>query len=54
MSYANVPQSVGVVVSKRLATTTELQTVLGAQDLYDILEILAVDSFNENLKPREQ
>jgi len=31
-----------------MATLHELGSVYGAQDLYDMLEILAVDSFNEN------
>jgi hypothetical protein len=38
---------VGVVVSSRLATLHELQTVYGVSDLYDFLEILAVDAENE-------
>lgn len=53
MSYANVPRSIGLVVSRRLATMVELQTTLGAQDLYNLIEILAVDNHNQNLKPRE-
>ena len=47
--YVNVPVSIGVVVSSRLATLVELSTVLGGEDLYDLLEILAVDSYNERL-----
>ena len=43
-----MPGSIGRVASRRLATLHELQTVYGAQDLYTLLEILAVDAFNEN------
>jgi hypothetical protein len=36
-------------VSSRLATLTELQTVYGVQDAYDLLEILSVDAHNETV-----
>lgn len=42
-----MPQAIGVVVSSRLATRAELQTIYGSQDLYDFLEILAVDLENQ-------
>jgi hypothetical protein len=42
----NLPRSIGAVVSKGLATLNELQTVYGAEDLYNLLEVLAVDSHN--------
>lgn len=44
---------IGVIVSKGLATLNELQTVYGAEDLYNLIEIVAVDNHNQNLKPRE-
>ena len=44
--YQNVPRALAQVISSRLATMTELDSVLGAQDLYDLLEIAAVDAFN--------
>jgi len=44
-----VPRSIGFVVSAQLATYAELGTVLGAEDLYDLLEILAVDRHNERV-----
>lgn len=31
-----------------MATLHELQTVYGPQDLYDLLEVMAVDQYNEN------
>jgi hypothetical protein len=34
-------------VSSRLATLTELDTVYGVEDVYDMLEIIAVDAQNE-------
>lgn len=44
---------VGMLVSRRYATLHELQTVYGAEDFYNLIEIVAVDNHNENLKPRE-
>ncbi|OIQ97218.1 hypothetical protein GALL_207720 [mine drainage metagenome] len=42
----NVPRALAAVISARLATLAELETRLGAEDLYDLLEILAVDAHN--------
>lgn len=46
-----MPRLIGAVISTRLATLVELDTVLGLQDAYDLLEIAAVDSHNS--RPRE-
>ena len=43
----NVQPRIGVIVSRKLATLHELQTVYGSEDVYDMLEIIAVDNFNE-------
>ena len=45
----NVPRVIGVVLSSRIATMTELTTTLGAHDLYDLLEVLAVDAHNDRV-----
>jgi hypothetical protein len=37
------------VISSGKATLVELQTVLGLRDLYDIIEVLAVDAENQRL-----
>lgn len=42
-----------MVVSARLATLHELQTVYGLQDLWDLLEIQSVDTYNQNLIQQE-
>ena len=34
------------MISKRLATYNELQTVYGAPDLYDLYEVIVVDNYN--------
>lgn len=44
-----MPRSIGAVVSRRLATLHELQTVYGQEDLHDLLEIIIVDSHNERV-----
>ncbi|HDR9087368.1 TPA: transcription elongation factor GreA [Burkholderia vietnamiensis] len=49
IAYPNVPRSIGAVVSRRLATLHELQTVYGQDDLHDLLEIIVVDSHNERI-----
>lgn len=41
------------IIVARLATLHELQTVYGSEDLYNLLEILAVDSYNRNELNRE-
>jgi hypothetical protein len=43
----NVPRAIGAVISSRLATMHELDTVLGAEDAYRLLEIVAVDAYNQ-------
>ena len=37
------------MISSRLATMAELDSVLGGRDLYKLLEIISVDSYNERL-----
>ncbi len=49
LHYTNVPPPVGTVVSKGFATLHELSTVYGLQDLYDMLEIIAVDNHNQRI-----
>jgi hypothetical protein len=44
--YLNVPAPIGILVSKRLATLHELDTVYGVKDCYDMLEIATIDDYN--------
>ena len=41
------------MLSRRYATLVETQTMLGVQDIYDLIEIIAIDHHNDNLKLRE-
>lgn len=43
-----MPRIVAVIVSAKLATLHELQTVYGLEDAYDLLEIASVDAYNTN------
>ena len=47
--YKNIPPIIGVLVSRKLATLTELQTVYGVQDAYDLLEIVMIDDYNREV-----
>ena len=38
------------MASRGLATLYEMQTVYGVEDVYDMLEIIVVDSYNQRPK----
>ena len=38
---------IGTLVSNRIATLHELQTVYGCEDAYNLLEIVNVDGYNK-------
>ena len=42
------------MISSRLATLVELQTVLGVEDLYDLIEVIAVDRANQILATKKE
>jgi len=48
-NYFNIPQTIGVVVSSKLVTLHELDTIYGVEDLYDLLEILIINAHNEQV-----
>ncbi|MBK3786774.1 transcription elongation factor GreA [Paraburkholderia aspalathi] len=47
MDYVNVPYSIAFAITGGLATLCDLQTVYGTEDLWDLIEIHAVNCFNE-------
>lgn len=53
LEYANLPRAIGTVVSRKMATLFELQTHYGAEDLYNMLEILIVDNYNERVLSKQ-
>ncbi len=44
-----MPRLIGTLVSSRMATLVELQTVYGVEDAYNMLEVLTVDAHNERV-----
>ena len=49
-----MPAVIGTIVSARLATLRQLQTVYGVEDAYTLLEIIAVDSHNQRIINKAQ
>lgn len=43
----NIPPTIGLLISSRIATLKELQTFYGLRDAYDLLEVLNVDMHNK-------
>lgn len=41
-----MPPKIGMVVSARLATMTELGSTLGTEDLEDLVEVVMTDAHN--------
>lgn len=54
IEYENISRSVGLVVSTRLATLHELDTVLGIEDLYVLTEIAMIDAHNRRIASQAQ
>ena len=42
-----MPPTLAVLISHKMATLHELQTVYGLEDVYDMLEVVMVDAYNE-------
>ena len=43
----NVPPTIGAALSADKSLLGPLSTVLGLEDLHDLLEVIAVDAFNQ-------
>lgn len=50
----NVPSTIATVVSSKLATLIELDTVYGTEDLWRLLEINTVENYNQMVINRSQ
>ena len=48
-SYPNVTDPIGAIIGAELATLHELNTVYGAEDVYDMIEVLNVRAYNRRL-----
>ena len=53
LQYKNIPQSIGAVVSSRMASLHDLQTIHGMEDVYDMIEVLNVDNHNQNIANKQ-
>ncbi|RIJ02280.1 transcription elongation factor GreA [Achromobacter sp. K91] len=42
-----MPRNVGAVISRHPGLLHDLQSVYGAEDLYNLLEVIAVDANNQ-------
>lgn len=51
--YENVPAVIGTLLAKRMATLHELDTVYGTKDVYDMLEVITVDDYNNALANKQ-
>lgn len=49
IGYPNISAAIGAVISSGKATLVELDTVLGQEDLYDLLEVISVDAHNRRI-----
>jgi hypothetical protein len=47
IDYPTIPPIIGVIVTRKLATLYELQTVYSIDDAADLYEIAAVNNYNE-------
>jgi hypothetical protein len=47
IEYPTVPGMLGVIITRRLATLHELQTVYSIDDAVELYEIAAVNNYNE-------
>ena len=54
VNYENVPATIATIVSSKLATLYELDTVYGTEDLWRLLEINTVDNYNQMVINRAQ
>lgn len=46
IDYVNLPPMCGMVISAGKATLYELQSVYGVGDLFNLCEVIAIDSYN--------
>lgn len=49
-----MPRTIATVLSRKYAKLHEMQTIYGAEDLHDLLELIIVDSHNERVLNEQQ
>lgn len=50
----NVPPVIGTLLARRMVTLHELDTVYGTKDVYDMLEVITVDDYNNALANKQE
>ena len=54
LDYLNVPPLLGMVQSSKPEYVGPLHSVLGTEDLHDLLEIILVDAHNQRLLTKDK
>jgi hypothetical protein len=54
VEYENIPAPIGAVVSAKLATLHECDTVYSVEDVYLLLEVAGVDAHNRNAQAEHE
>jgi hypothetical protein len=49
LNYPNVSKVLGAVISTGMASLHELQTIYSLQDVFDLLEIAAINGHNRKM-----
>lgn len=49
IEYANIPRQIGALISAGKATLDECNTVYSVEDVYLMLEVVAVDAHNRRM-----
>lgn len=49
IEYANIPRQIGALISSGKATLEECSTVYSVEDVYLMLEVVAVDAHNRKM-----
>lgn len=54
IDYVNLPPMCGMIVSSKLATLQELQSVYGVGDLFNLAEVISVDGYNRRVNAQAE
>ncbi|WP_096978835.1 hypothetical protein [Escherichia coli] len=54
VSPVNIPPTINAIICSGKASYTELQNVLSVRDMYNLLEIISVETFNRRVWQKHQ
>lgn len=49
VEYKNLPRMIGAVISSKMATLNECETLYSVEDIYLMLEVMSVDMHNRRV-----